>query len=107
MSGRNRVPADISTHTLARRVTAPCTLPEPCRCYFNPHPRTEGDISATETRRQQDISTHTLARRVTGIQHRNAPLDVISTHTLARRVTVWQNTSASLSIFQPTPSHGG
>ncbi len=56
--------------------------------YFNPHPRTEGDLHRVARLAQlRDISTHTLARRVTPQPACSAQYGTISTHTLARRVT--------------------
>ena len=97
----------ISTHTLARRVTA-----EEFQAYV-----------------WDEISTHTLARRVTPTSIIIRHVAYISTHTLARRVTeLWMQSQKRIhnfnphprtegdlmlcsidvwDIFQPTPSHGG
>ena len=78
--------AEISTHTLARRVTKRRLRERIC------------DL----------ISTHTLARRVTFELRKFAdPCSTISTHTLARRVTDEFEYQFGLDPFQPTPSHGG
>ena len=51
---------------------------------------------------------HTLARRVTVAGEVSFVPALISTHTLARRVTVaLDHVRLLLSLFQPTPSHGG
>ena len=61
------ISSNISTHTLARRVTARRTRTRLPPSNFNPHPRTEGDSTWCDYKNKHPISTHTLARRVTGL----------------------------------------
>ena len=75
----------ISTHTLARRVTRLVSGLVDCGW----------------------ISTHTLARRVTKAIDTDNKMEGISTHTLARRVTIFGGLKLQPGLFQPTPSHGG
>ena len=78
----------ISTHTLARRVTAAVGSRRADRIYFNPHPRTEGDHK--DTKKPLTFCHFNPHPRTEGdlLIAPVLPLGVISTHTLARRVTV-------------------
>ena len=81
-----RKKGEISTHTLARRVTRRRMRHDGSGNHFNPHPRTEGDSTLPfDAMWRMYISTHTLARRVTELFD-------------------WQGNAIK---FQPTPSHGG
>ena len=120
----------ISTHTLARRVTA-----EEFQAYVWDEISTHTlarRVTPTSIiiRHVAYISTHTLARRVTGKRVRRGMTTTISTHTLARRVTAFGASRPTRPCdfnphprtegdrpygvaniqgrtFQPTPSHGG
>ena len=96
----------ISTHILARRMTATPTLPR-TQFYFNSHPRKEDDRYVfsildqlqyfNSHPRKEDDDSKVVVSGNSGI----------STHILARRMTRFYRTTSGSVVFQLTSSQGG
>ena len=102
------VVGNISTHTLARRVTVPGIRLGRKSSDFNPHPRTEGDRGRRPCRRRR--SNFNPHPRTEGDRKgiANGTISVISTHTLARRVTARDGgTDDEIAHFNPHPRTEG
>ena len=57
---------DISIHALVKRATTVLYGRQPCKIYFNPRPREEGDVKDNEASvKGTVISIHALVKRAT------------------------------------------